>query len=31
MNGEFDWVTLVMGILDFVIQLLAALAGIFGW
>lgn len=31
MNGGFDWVSLVMGILGFVIQLLGVLADIFGW
>jgi hypothetical protein len=31
MSSEFDWVSLVTGILGFVAQLLIALADIFGW
>ena len=31
MDGGFDWVYLVTGILGFVAQLLFALSGIFGW
>ncbi len=31
MSSGFDWVSLVAGILGFVVQLLFALADIFGW